>query len=70
MLLEELPVALEALVKDRFYLVVLGIAASSLAVWRIGRFTVLPIFYPDDPKELPYWIPGEYNRHFRVFHNV
>jgi hypothetical protein len=70
MFLEELPVALEALAKDRFYLVVLGIADSSLAVWRIGRFTVLPIFYPDDPKELPYWIPGERSRPFRVFHSV
>ena len=25
--------------------------------WRLWRFTVLPAFRPDDPKELPYLIP-------------
>jgi hypothetical protein len=29
-----------------------------LLAWRIWRFTITPIIYPDDPKELPYWIPG------------
>lgn len=37
---------------------------SSLAIlllWRLWAFTVLPALYPDDPKELPYWMPGKLN---------
>ncbi|KAL4786384.1 cytochrome P450 oxidoreductase [Aspergillus varians] len=30
---------------------------SLLIVWRIWRFEIMPRYYPDDPKELPYWIP-------------
>ncbi|KAI0003884.1 putative cytochrome p450 [Xylariaceae sp. FL0662B] len=26
-------------------------------VWRLWKFTIFPILYPDNPKELPYWIP-------------
>lgn len=33
------------------------ISACVLVLWRIWRFTVLPSYYPNDPKELPYWIP-------------
>lgn len=25
--------------------------------WRIWRFTILPLFRPNEPVELPYWIP-------------
>ncbi len=32
------------------FLVVMG-------TWRALRFTIIPAFYPNDPKELPYWIP-------------
>ncbi|GFF33514.1 25-hydroxycholesterol 7-alpha-hydroxylase [Aspergillus udagawae] len=32
-------------------------SACVLVLWRIWRFTVLPSYYPNDPKELPYWIP-------------
>lgn len=28
-----------------------------LLVWRLWRFTVLPMLHPNDPKELPYWMP-------------
>ncbi|KAK0616095.1 putative cytochrome p450 [Bombardia bombarda] len=35
-------------------------------LWRFWRFTVTPILYPDDPKELPYWIPCH---GFSFFHN-
>ncbi|KAI1159807.1 putative cytochrome P450 oxidoreductase [Nemania serpens] len=28
-----------------------------LLAWRVWRFTITPMFYPNDPKELPYWIP-------------
>lgn len=27
-------------------------------VWRLWRFTVSPWLHPNDPPELPYWIPG------------
>lgn len=37
---------------------VLGIALVLLLSWRVVRFTVIPLFYPADPKELPYWVPG------------
>ncbi|KAL6233351.1 hypothetical protein BDW75DRAFT_215334 [Aspergillus navahoensis] len=30
---------------------------SLLLLWRLWRFTLSPRYYPDDPKELPYWIP-------------
>ncbi|KAI4222480.1 MAG: hypothetical protein LQ349_007621 [Xanthoria aureola] len=39
-----------------FIRVGLGLGLSLLA-WRCARFTVLPILYPDDPQEYPYWIP-------------
>lgn len=32
---------------------------STLVLWRLWRFTVLPWLYPDPSKEFPYWIPGE-----------
>lgn len=38
--------------------VVLSSTVLALALWRTWRFTVSPILYPTDPKELPYWIPG------------
>lgn len=28
-----------------------------LLLWRTWRFVILPALHPDDPKELPYWIP-------------
>lgn len=66
MLLDDLLVMPEALIKDRFYLIVIGVVVASLGMWRIGKFTVLPLFYPDDPKELPYWIPGKFKIHWRI----
>jgi hypothetical protein len=32
-------------------------AVLALLLWRLWRFTITPALYPDDPKELPYWIP-------------
>jgi hypothetical protein len=29
-----------------------------LLLWRLWRFTILPSYHPEEPKELPYWIPG------------
>jgi hypothetical protein len=36
----------------------IALGAIALVSWRIYRFTIIPMMYPDDPKELPYWIPG------------
>jgi hypothetical protein len=31
--------------------------AVFLATFRLWRFTIRPILHPEEPKELPYWIP-------------
>ncbi|KAI2469099.1 cytochrome P450 [Annulohypoxylon bovei var. microspora] len=36
-----------------------------LLLWRVWRFTITPFLYPDDPKELPYWVP--FLGHLRPF---
>lgn len=28
-----------------------------LCLWHLWKFNIRPHFYPDNPKELPYWIP-------------
>lgn len=43
--------------KTHIYLVIGFILALCLVAWRVWRFTVIPLMAPDDPKELPYWIP-------------
>lgn len=35
-------------------------------VWRFWKFSLKPAFHPEDPKELPYWIPCEYRTNFPV----
>ena len=37
-------------------MVFIGLALT-LHLWRLWRFTARVYFRPDDPKELPYWIP-------------
>ena len=32
---------------------------GSLLLWRLWKFTILPLFEPNQPKRLPYWIPCE-----------
>lgn len=39
-----------------------------LLIWRFWRFTLSPRMYPNDPKELPYWIPFV-GHGFAFFHN-
>ncbi|KAL7791987.1 cytochrome P450 [Trichoderma ceciliae] len=52
--------------QDNVGLVVGAVALISVwLLWRLWRFTVLPWMYPDDPKELPYWIPS----HGQAFFN-
>ncbi|TVY19957.1 Prostacyclin synthase [Lachnellula arida] len=50
-----------AAIVDFFYqnsAVCLGAGAISLlVVWRIWKFSIIPFLYPNDPKELPCWIP-------------
>ena len=29
------------------------------AFWRIWTFTIVPILRPDEPKDIPYWVPCE-----------
>jgi len=42
-----------------------------LLVWRIWRFTIYPLIYPNYPKELPYWVPSElfHLTQFDIFFN-
>ncbi|KAL8726311.1 MAG: hypothetical protein Q9166_006789 [cf. Caloplaca sp. 2 TL-2023] len=44
---------------------VVATALSTLAIWRLWRFTVSPWLHPEDPRELPYWIP--FFGHARAF---
>lgn len=37
----------------------MGMLGMLLVLWRLWRFSLLPAWYPREPKELPYWIPGE-----------
>ncbi len=30
-----------------------------LLLWRVWTFTVLPWLQPDEPEQIPYWIPCE-----------
>lgn len=42
------------------YLFYTALLLSGVALWRFWRFTVYPALHPQEPKELPYWIPSEY----------
>lgn len=35
--------------------------SALLLLWRWWRFTARPTFTPNEPKELPYWIPCEFS---------
>ena len=35
------------------------VALLMLLLWRLWRFSIVPVLYPHDPKDLPYWIPCE-----------
>ena len=36
--------------------VVLGLTVT-LLLWRLVRFSILPLFRPSEPQEYPYWTP-------------
>lgn len=35
----------------------LAVVLLPLLLWRLWKFTIRPRLHPDEPKELPYWIP-------------
>jgi hypothetical protein len=37
-------------------------ALVSLLGWRLWRFTIWPLFHPEEPRELPYWIPCTFDQ--------
>lgn len=59
--LEDLTLSVDPLSLDtlqRFpWLTGLGSVVVCLLIWRLWRFTIAPLLYPGNPKELPYWIP-------------
>jgi hypothetical protein len=42
-------------------------ALSVLLSWRLWRFTIRPRLHPDEPKELPYWIPCTLKPCYRIW---
>ncbi|PVI04819.1 hypothetical protein DM02DRAFT_689708 [Periconia macrospinosa] len=48
-----------------------GFAALTLLLsWRLWKFTIRPRLNPDEPKELPYWIPCHASSFFLDFNGV
>ena len=43
----------------------LSICLGALLTWRVWRFTITPWMHPDEPVEIPYWIP--FLGHARAF---
>lgn len=41
--------------------VIAALSLLLLFVWRLLRFSILPMLRPEEPKKIPYWIPGEVN---------
>lgn len=44
-------------IRPAVFLPLLSVSVG-LLLWRLWRFTVAPVLWPHDPKELPYWVPG------------
>ena len=38
----------------------LALVSCVLFTWRVWSFTVRPWLHPNDPKELPYWVPCKF----------
>lgn len=41
--------------------VIAALSLFLLFLWRLLRFSILPMLRAEEPKEIPYWIPGEAN---------
>lgn len=39
------------------WVALLSFLTVSWTIWRIWKFTVLPVLYPDEPKAFPYSVP-------------
>ena len=63
-LIEQMILAVNELFSNAASLIAIGLTLM-LSLWRLWRFSIHPYFRPDDPKELPYWIPGTYSRFYR-----
>ncbi|PVI01874.1 hypothetical protein DM02DRAFT_654123 [Periconia macrospinosa] len=44
-------------ISSKPYLMAALAGFAMLLLWRLYRFTIVPLIYPNDPKEYPYWIP-------------
>ena len=53
------PTAIVADLQNNSGLALICLLATTWLLWRLWRFEILPLIYPDDPKELPYWIPSK-----------
>ncbi len=56
-----LTLQLEQAIKTVYHhtpLLVLACLGVLLLLWRLWRFTIVPAWWPDEPKLLPYWVPG------------
>lgn len=38
-------------------LLLISLLGCLLLSWRLWMFTILPLLRPDEPKEIPYWVP-------------
>ena len=40
---------------------ILLLVITALLLWRLWTFTILPWLNPNEPKEVPYWIPCKFD---------
>ena len=52
--------------RSPFALQAIILLTGSLLLWRLWKFTILPLFEPNQPKRLPYWIPCEISSPFTL----
>lgn len=51
------PAATIVFFQNRLGMALTCLVVATLLLWRLCKFVILPLIYPNDPKELPYWIP-------------
>jgi hypothetical protein len=51
--------SLKTNVEQHPYFTIPTAALIVILVWRLIKFTIVPAFRPNEPKQYPYWIPGE-----------
>jgi hypothetical protein len=50
--------------KEAYVLSTTAFFILSWVSWRLWRFNIRPALHPQEPKEMPYWIPGTRNELF------